>query len=52
MTRGNCYGYRYRPKDGDNEKNLCLIPRDDATGARRDHHGRHPGDEDTDRNTS
>jgi hypothetical protein len=45
------YGHRYRPEDGDDEKNLCLIPGDDATRARRDHHGRHTGDEDADRRT-
>jgi hypothetical protein len=22
MTRGSCYGHRYRPEDGDDEKNL------------------------------
>jgi hypothetical protein len=31
---------------------LCLILGDDATRTRRDHHGRHPGDEDANRNTS
>ena len=50
-TRERCYGHRYRPEDADDEKNLCLIPGDDATRARRDHRGRHTGDDDADRNT-
>jgi hypothetical protein len=51
-NRGSCHGHRYRPEDGEDEKNLGLILGDDATGARRDHHGRHTGDENADRNTS
>ena len=51
-TRESCYGYRYRPEDGDDEQDLCLILRDYTTRARRDHRGRHAGDEDADRNTS
>ena len=50
-TRERCYGHRYRPEDADDEKNLSLIPGDDATRARRDHRGRHTRDEDADRNT-
>lgn len=51
-TRESCYSHRYRPEDGDDEQNLCLILGDDATRARRDHRGRHAGDENADRNTS
>ena len=29
-TRESCYGHRYRPEDGDDEKNLSLIVGDDA----------------------
>jgi len=47
----SCYGHRYRPEDTDDEKNLSLIPGDDATRARRDHRGWHTGDKDADRNT-
>ena len=50
-TRESCYGHRYRPEDTDDEKNLSLIPGDDATRARRDHRGWHTGDKDADRNT-
>lgn len=46
-----CYGHGYRPEDADDEKNLCLVFGDHATRARRDHRGRHSGDEDADRNT-
>lgn len=46
-----CYGHRYRPEDGEDDKNVSLIPTNDATRARRDRHGRHTGDDDADRNT-
>jgi hypothetical protein len=45
------YAHRYRPEDGDDEEDLCLVLADDATRARRDHHRRHTGDKDADRNT-
>jgi hypothetical protein len=51
-NRGSRYSRCYRPEDGDDEKHLCFILGDDATRARRDHHGRHTGDEDANRNTS
>jgi GNAT superfamily N-acetyltransferase len=45
------YGHRYRPEDGEDDKNACLIPGDHATRGRRDRHGRYPGDDDANRNT-
>lgn len=50
-TRESCYGHRYRPEDGDDEKRAPLITGNDATRARRDRHRGHTGDDDADRNT-